>query len=57
MAKFLLNDFPPEWREVLKRDRLRCVYCDLDGSKEVHAFRQLLYALDILCRPNKAKPS
>ena len=32
----------PIWKEILVRDQLRCVYCGFDGSKDVHAFRQLV---------------
>lgn len=36
------------YQKIFLRDKLRCVYCGLDGSKDVHVFRQLFIALDHL---------
>lgn len=44
----ILNDWPDPWLKVLRRDGLRCAYCGLDGTNDVHRFRQLLYGLDHL---------
>lgn len=38
----IFDDWEPIWLPILRRDNARCVYCGLDGSKDVHRFRQLM---------------
>jgi hypothetical protein len=42
------RDWSGIWEQALLRDRLKCVYCGLDGSLSLNAFRQLTISLDHL---------
>jgi hypothetical protein len=47
-----IDDILDNWGDisiqVLRRDNLRCVYCGLDGTKDLNAFRQLVMGFDHL---------
>jgi hypothetical protein len=44
----ILHDWGDTTKSVLLRDNLCCVYCGLDGNKDLNGFRQLVMAHDHL---------
>ena len=44
----ILQDWAKDDITILLRDKFKCVYCGLDGSKNVNAFRQLVLCFDHL---------
>jgi HNH endonuclease len=36
------------WVEIFVRDRLQCVYCGLDGKRDLQSFWQIVHSLDHL---------